>query len=122
MKKLILLACILYSVASCAQAPSGFTKLANVTSTTYSDSTCPNQTSCYYAVTAVDATGHESPSAQCAGTQLCFGGNQAVAIMPSSGTHTVSLSWTASTSTGVTYNVYQHIGPFAPSGLSATVN
>lgn len=112
----------LFCLPSFAQAPAGFTKLANVSTTSYTDSTCADQTTCYYLVTALDSSGHESPGAQCSSTQLCFSGNQAVAIMPSSGTHTVALSWTASGSTGVTYNVYSHVGPLAPSSLGAVVN
>lgn len=108
--------------AANAQAGSGFTKLANVSTLTYTDSTCPNQSSCYYQVTTLDSAGFESQPAACASTQLCIGGNTAVVSMPSSGTHTVTLTWTASPSTGVTYNVYQHIGPLPASGLGGKVN
>jgi fibronectin type 3 domain-containing protein len=122
LRKIALLFVLFSSLASAAQAGAGFTKIANVTTTTATDSTCPNQSTCYYQVTALDNTGHESAPASCGSTALCLGGNQVVAQMPSSGTHTVTLTWTASTSTGVTYNVYQHIGPFPPSNLSPTVN
>jgi len=106
-----------------AQAATGFTKVGNVSTLAYTDATCPNQSTCYYQVTAVDANGFESGPAACAGSpQLCVGGNEAVAVMPSSGTHTVSLGWTASTSTGVTYNVYRHFRPLPASNLAATVN
>jgi fibronectin type 3 domain-containing protein len=115
---LLLISCTLYAQG----APAGFTKLTTVTTTTYTDSTCANQTTCYYYVTAVDSAGHESAGAPCGTTQLCFGGNQAVAVMPSSGTHTVAVSWTASTTTGVSYNVYRAVGPLAPSSLGAVVN
>lgn len=119
---LIALAFFFLAPALPAQIPAGFTKLANVSATTYTDATCPDLTTCYYIVTAVDSTGHESSGAGCSATALCLGGNQAVAQMPSSGTHTVALSWTASTTTGVTYNVYSHVGPFPASALNATVN
>lgn len=123
MRKFLILALLLFPFLAKAQAiPVGFTKLANVSATTYTDATCPDLTTCYYIVTAVDSTGHESAGAACNTTTLCLGGNQAVAQMPSSGTHTVALSWTASTTTGVTYNVYSHIGPFPASNFSATVN
>jgi hypothetical protein len=119
---LFLLLGLLLVPFSAAQASPGFTKLANVSATTYTDSACPDLTTCFYQVTALDATGHESAGAACSSSALCLGGNQAVAMMPSSGTHTVTLNWAASTSTGVTYNVYVHVGPFPGSGLAATVN
>jgi fibronectin type 3 domain-containing protein len=124
MKKLsfIFLSILTFSLILVSQASNGFTKLANVSGTTYSDPTCPNQSTCYYQVTSVDSTGHESTPATCGTTSLCFNGNQSVAIMPSSGVHSVVLTWGASSTTGVTYNVYQHIGPFPASGLNNTVN
>jgi hypothetical protein len=122
MKSLLICAVFALGTISQAQAASGFTKVGNVTTLTYSDATCPNQSTCYYQVTALDASGFESAPAACASTQLCVGGNIAVAVMPSSGTHTVALAWLASGSTGVTYNVYRHIGPLPASGLGATVN
>jgi hypothetical protein len=118
----VLLVILTFALIGLAQASNGFTKLANVTTTTYSDASCPNQSTCYYQVTSVDSTGHESSPASCGTTSLCFNGNQSVAIMPSSGVHSVVLTWTASTTTGVSYNVYQHIGPFPASGLNNTVN
>jgi hypothetical protein len=123
MKRFALLLSILFvcSVAS-GQAPAGFIKLGNVSATTYTDTGCPDLTTCYYIVKAVDSFGFESVAAPCATTALCLGGNQAVAQMPSSGAHSVVLSWTASTTAGVTYNVYVHVGPFAPSSINATVN
>jgi hypothetical protein len=117
------LAIILFcSLLAGAQAAPGFTKIGNITAVTYVDSSCPDQISCYYQVTAVDATGHESVGAACSSGSSCLNGNQVIAAMPNSGTHTVTLNWTASTSTGVSYNVYQHVGPFPASGLSSTVN
>jgi hypothetical protein len=124
MKKLItlLLLLSLTPVALPAQAPVGFAKLGNVTVLTYTDTTCPDQTTCYYVVTAVDSLGGESQPATCAFGQLCVNGVQAVAQMPSSGTHTVVLTWTASVTAGVTYNVYSHIGPLPASNVKAVVN
>jgi len=123
MKKLLAVLCFaLFSTALVAQAATGFTKIANTSGAAYTDGTCPNQSSCYYQVLAVDAQGFESVPSPCLATQLCVGGNIAVAIMPSSGTHTVALTWTASTTTGVTYNVYRHIGPLSGSNFAAVVN
>lgn len=105
-----------------AQAPAGFTKLSTTTALTFTDTTCPDMTSCFYVVTAVDAIGEESQPAACATGQLCVNGTQAVAQMPSSGTHTVTLAWVAPTGTGpFSYNLYVHIGPLPPSGFAATV-
>lgn len=113
---------LLFISASNAQASAGFTSIGASTTTTFSDTTCPNQSTCYYQVTSIDPAGFESAPASCASSQLCIGGNTAVAVMPSSGTHTVALSWTASTTVGATYKIYRHIGPLSATGLSATVN
>jgi len=121
----LFLSLLAVTAVSAQAAPAGFTKIASTAAgvVTYSDASCADQTTCYYFVTAVDpVTGHESPGAPCSTSALCFGGNQAVAVMPSSGTHTVAVTWTASTTVGVTYNVYRAVGPLAASGLSATVN
>jgi fibronectin type 3 domain-containing protein len=119
---LLLTLVALLSVGAYAQSSPGFVKATNVSITNYTDAACADQTTCYYQVTAVDAFGHESPAASCSTTVLCFGGNQAVAVMPSSGTHSVALTWTASTTTGVTYNVYKAVGPLPASNLGLTIN
>lgn len=112
MKRLAFLCLILaVSISAVAQPPAGFTKIGTSASTSYTDSTCPDGAKCYYYVTAVNSSGEESAVS-----------NEAAGAIPTTGAHTVSLNWTASTTTGVTYNVYQQIGPFAPSGLTATVN
>ena len=124
MKKtfIIVVILLLSAVAAGAQAGAGFTKISNVSVLTYADTTCPDLSTCYYQVTALDSQGFESAPAPCSTTALCQGGNMAVAVMPSSGTHTNTLTWVASTSTAVTYNVYRHIDPLAPSNLNAVVN
>lgn len=95
-----------------AQIPNGFTKIAtSINTVTYSDTTCPDKTTCYYYVTATDSTGAESKLS-----------NEGTAVIPDTGTHTVTLNWTASASINVTYNVYQHIGPLAPTGLVVVTN
>lgn len=121
----LLLLLLLVNIGVKAQASAGFTKIGTATTTSFSDSgplTCPLQTTCYYQVTSVDANGFESSPAACATTQLCVGGNTAAAVMPSSGTHSVSIVWVASVTASVTYNVYRHTGPLPASGLSTTVN
>jgi len=127
MKRIALLALLLlglsFSPAAAAQIPTGFTVLASgVSALTFNDATCSDQTTCYYVVLAADAQGHLSSPAPCSTTVLCFGGNQAVAVMPSSGTHTVVLTWVASATAGVTYTVARAVGPLAPASTSLTVN
>ena len=120
--KILILSLLLLVSNIFGQSSVGFTKIANTANLTYIDTTCPNLSTCYYQITALDSTNHESQAALCSSTQLCFATNQAVAQMPSSGTHTVTINWTASTTSGVTYNVYQHIGPLPPNSLSTIVN
>lgn len=123
MKQLRLaVAIMMLAIPLYAQAGAGFTKIGNATTTTFTDPSCPNLSTCFYQVTSVDSTGHESLPASCSSTALCLGGNQVIAQMPSSGTHVVTLSWTASTTAGVSYNIYQHIGPFPPTNATSTVN
>jgi fibronectin type 3 domain-containing protein len=127
MKTLKTLALSLILTAFCglhaqAQSAAGFTKLGSATAMTFTDTSCGNQTTCYYQVTALDSLGHESPAALCGTAQLCFGTNQVVAVLPSSGTHSVVLSWSASSTAGVTYNVYRAVGPLPAGSVNATVN
>jgi hypothetical protein len=98
------------STSTTAQAATGFVKIASVPTTTYSDSSCPNQTACSYQVTAVTGGGESDPGG-CTKAQLCASGNQAFVAMPSNGTHAVEVTWKASTSAGATYNVYRRVGP-----------
>jgi len=88
----------------------GWTQLTSgLTATTYVDSTCADSTTCYYAVESVDQFG--------VGLDTTF----VTAAIPSTGTHTVTLTWTASTTPGVTYTVFQGPPPQAPAGLAAAV-
>lgn len=114
------------AVGSCqAQAPAGFTKLANVSTTTYTDTTCPDDINCAYVVTALDSAGFESKPATCSTStpaNQCVNGVEVLVGIPATGSHTVTLTWTASTTTGVGYNVYSHVGPFPASSLAASSN
>src|ERR1700687_773611 len=122
LKKLLVAAVLLFAATSAsAQAPAGFTKLANVTALTYTDAACANLSTCYYIVQAVDAGGFESQPWTCNLTQLCVGGNMAVAQMPSSGTHTVGIAWTTTSTLTVSYSVYVHRGALPPTNGTATV-
>jgi fibronectin type 3 domain-containing protein len=78
-----------------ARAQGSMKSLAtNVTSTGYTDTTCPDGSTCYYAVTAVNSSGAESlPS------------NVAKAVMPASGSHSASLNWNTSAGAN-SYKVY----------------
>jgi hypothetical protein len=80
-----------------------------LTTTTYVDSTCVDGTTCYYAVAAVDQFGTAVDTTYVTGA------------IPATGTHTVTLSWTASVTPGVTYSVFQGPPPSLPSGLAAAV-
>lgn len=122
MKKILVFLFLLVAGISSAQATAGFSKIGTSSTTNFNDTTCPNQSTCYYQVTAVDSILAESSPANCGTSSLCLGGNQVVAVMPSSGVHTVALTWTASTSSGVTYNIYRHIGPLPASNLNVVVN
>lgn len=85
---------------------------SGITGTTYVDSTTPNGSINYYVVVAVNATGQYSTCTPIAGPET----------IPGSGVHTVSLSWTASTTSGVTYSVFRAVAPNPPTSLTATVN
>lgn len=120
----LFLALLLFTSASQAQANSGFTQIGTATATTFTDATCPNSTTCYYQVTAIDSANIEGPPATCSTTQACLGGNVAIVVMPNSGTHTVTLVWIApgaGGTTAVSYKIYRHI-PASITGLGGTVN
>lgn len=127
-KKVLLLLALCMPIAAVAQSTPGFTKIGSTAAgvTTFTDSGCQNtaQNTCYYEVTAVDANGHESAISACAANApLCFNGNQAQIVMPGTGTHTVSVTWLASTTIPAPiYNVYRAVGPLPPTGMTATVN
>lgn len=95
-----------------AQAPAGYTKIASVTTTSYTDTTGLTSGEVNnYCVTATNAAGESAPS------------NIVTATTPSNlNPHSNALSWTApatgSAATG--YNVYRLLVtvPNAPSGLS----
>lgn len=122
--KRVLFVILALSLSAMAQASPGFTKIntSPITGTNFTDAACANLNTCFYQVTTVDANGFESGPATCATTAICVGGNTVIATMPSSGTHTVAVSWTASTTPSVTYNVYRHVGPLPASGANAVVN
>lgn len=97
-----------------AQAGVGYTKLNTtpVTALTFTDTTVTDGALYQYQVTAVSQFGESSPA------------TSGVASIPTTGTHTATLNWTASTTIGVTYNVYRIQGstPNPPGATSVTVN
>jgi hypothetical protein len=107
--------------AASAQAPAQFTKLVNVTALTATDTLCANLSTCFYVVTAVDAAGFESQPGTCDPTVPCVGGTEAIAQMPSSGTHSVAIKWTTQSTITASYNVYVHRGALSPQNLSVIV-
>lgn len=121
----LLILCLFLVFSLPAQAPpNGFSKLASITTTTYTDVGCPDGTTCYYQVYALDANGIASPAAiPTTLPSLLFLGTQdyVTGIIPASGTHSVVLTWTASTG-DVSYVVYRYTPPLAPVGLGAVVN
>lgn len=112
MKRASLLLLLFLSTAAFAKAQSltGYTIIANVSGTTATDATCPDGNSCGYQVTAFDGSLESAPS------------NVVIALIPPTGSHSVTLTWTASPTSGVTYNVYRHVGPLAPTNLVKVVN
>jgi hypothetical protein len=96
--------CIIDTASPSVQLTSG------ISTTTYTDSTPVDNTTYAYIVTANDYAGFS-----CSNLLLSI-------TIPTTGTHTVALSWTASTTSGVTYSVFRAQVPLAPTGLSAVVN
>jgi hypothetical protein len=97
-----------------AQASAGYTKIstAPVSGLTFTDSTVVDGALYQYQVTAVNQFGESAPA------------TSGVATVPATGTHSATLSWVASTTAGVTYNVYRIQGAVSnpPGAVSVTVN
>jgi hypothetical protein len=83
--------------------------VSGLTTTTYIDTTVVDNVTYYYTVAAFNA--NESTCS-----------NVATAFVPATGTHTVTLNWTASTTSGVTYAVFRAVPPAPPTSLTVTVN
>jgi hypothetical protein len=83
---------------------------SGITTTSYIDSTPTDGVTYGYVVTAVDMAGNSCSNVV------------TNALIPSTGVHTVSLSWTASTTAGVTYSVFRAQSPAPPASLVVTVD
>jgi hypothetical protein len=117
-KAVLILITVLASLAVSASAqaacPStaGATQLTTgLTTTTYTDSSIADGASYDYMVEAVNSFGGFS----CSNVVLN-------AVIPATGTHTVALTWNASTTSGVTYAVFRAQTPANPTSLTVTVN
>jgi hypothetical protein len=124
MKRFFLMVALLLTLgvsAVSAQAPPSFTKLVNVTALTATDTLCANLSTCFYVVTALDAAGFESQPGTCDPTVPCVNNIEAMAQMPSSGTHSVAIKWTTQSAITASYNVYVHRGALSPQNLSVIV-
>ena len=89
----------------------GWVQIASgLTVLTYVDSTCKDGTTCYYAVESADQFG--------VGLDTTY----VTAAIPATGTHTVTLTWTASTTPNVTYTLFQGPPPVPAAGLAAVTN
>jgi hypothetical protein len=96
--------------AIAAPPGNGWTQIASgLTTPTTTDTTCADGTTCYYAIAAVDQFG--------TAVDMTF----VTATIPATGSHTVTLTATASVTPGVTYSFFQGPPPSAPAGLAAAV-
>ena len=91
-------------------APPSISLVSGISATTYTDATAVDGATYGYVVTATDMAGNACSNVV---------GNVTI---PSTGTHTVLLNWTASPGSGVTYAVFRAALPTPPSSLAATVN
>ena len=118
MRKLLAFSLLLLTSALAHAA--SFTPLATVSATasSYTDSTPVDGSTYTYIVTSVAPACPAAPV--CGESPFSL---QVIAVIPATGTHTVTLGWTPSGQTGVTgQNVYRFATPAPPSGATATVN
>ena len=81
-----------------------------LTGLTFVDSTVVDAGTYGYVVTANDVWGYA-----CSNAVINV-------VIPTTGTHSVGLSWLPSSTNGVTYAVFRATPPTSPSSLTATVN
>lgn len=117
-KRLTLLILVFFSSMAMAAgqsvpcSPTATPIATNVALTTYTDATVVNANSYYYTIAAINTNGNFSTTCS----------NIATAVIPAIGTHTVTLTWTASTTPNVTYAVFRDQAPAPPTNLIKTVN
>jgi len=118
MKKLLLIATLLLLGTAYGQTvtiPCGSTATpiaSGITTTTFTDSAVTDGVTYYYTVAAVSTTTGLYSSCP----------TPVAAPIPATGTHSVTLNWTASTTSGVTYAVFRASPPNPPTGLTETTN
>jgi fibronectin type 3 domain-containing protein len=115
--RLLFLGLVVFWAANAfAQAGAGYTKIASTNGLSQIDTSVVDGDVYQYQVTSVNQFGESTPI------------TSNVALIPATGTHSVTVSWGASATAGVTYNVYRITGaipspPALPtSGPVATVN
>jgi hypothetical protein len=103
--------CIADTGAPSILLSSGIGIVVNGSTATYTDNTSIVDGATYaYVVDAIDWAGFT-----CSNVVLNV-------VIPATGTHTVALSWTTSTTPGATYGVFRASPPLNPSGLAVVVN
>ena len=112
-KRLLFLGLVVFCAANAfAQAGAGYTKIASTNGLSQIDTAVTDGDVYQYQVTAINQFGESTPI------------TSNVAPIPATGTHSVTLSWGASPTAGVTYNVYRITGapPNSPGAFTAAVN
>jgi hypothetical protein len=95
-----------------AQAGVGYVKIASTSGLSQIDTTVVDGSVYLYEVTAANAAGESTPV------------STGPAVIPAMGVHSVTLAWGASSSPGVTYNVYRELVvlPNPPGAATEIVN
>lgn len=109
MKRLIVLIAIIYASCNAFAVCPGTQISKQQTALTFTDATVTDGAKYTYSVTAVGPTGES----------VCD--SAPLLVIPATGTHSVVLTWAASTTPGVTYNVYRSSPPNPPTAITETV-
>jgi fibronectin type 3 domain-containing protein len=87
---------------------------SGITTTSYVDSVVTDGATYNYDVVSVELVQ--------GGTAIACALPTVTVTIPPTGTHTVSLTWIASTTSGVTYSVFRAPPPTPPTGFAGAVN
>jgi hypothetical protein len=109
----LFLAAFSYGQTTCSQAVASpsVQLISGLTATSFLDTTVVDGTTYGYVVAAYNNLGMFS----CSNILTSV-------VIPATGTHSVSLTWIASTTPGVTYGVFRASAPAPAVSLTATVN